>query len=279
MLLAKKNKKDPNVDHWYCERYSQWKKNMSKNQTSTSFFMLYKNFEKHLKDISSGALKLYLYYGFYAKNETGVLWHSIETVCNYFQVSEKTVNNWNRELIERGLIYRVNKDNKRNKTTYLLPLSLTLYEEQEIDMNYLNNDKFKEVFGDITAIFHLFQWRQNKIDPNKYDDPCHIAIIILNNKEQNQYTAIKLAISEDEYDITKRIDEKVTADEVIARFDSDLDLDINFDEDIQGIAVNSRYNLNNKKVLYDLINELIDEETDIQHYKKVNLISGGKEDE
>lgn len=279
MILAKKNKKDPNVEYWHAEQYKQWKKNMGKNQIGANFFMLYKNFEKHLKGISSGALKLYLYYGFYSKNETGLLWHSIETICNYFEVSEKTINNWNKELIDRGLIYRKSKENKRNKTTYLLPLSLTFFDEQDIDIKYLNNEDFKEVFGDISSIFHLFQWRQSKSDLNKYDEPYHVIVVVLKNKEKNQYTAIKLAVNEEKYDIHKKIDQKVTSEEIISRFDSDLELEIDFDKSVQGIAVSSKYNLNTRKVIYELIEELIDEETDIQHYKKVNLISGGNKDE
>ena len=84
MKLYKKENKIKNEDYWYKEKYKEWKKNMSKSQLSMNFFMLYKNFDEYLKEISSGALKLYLYYGFHSKNETGESWHSIETIRKIF---------------------------------------------------------------------------------------------------------------------------------------------------------------------------------------------------
>ena len=114
--LAKKDSSNKSIDNIYKSNYKQWKVNLEKNKTP--YFMLSKVFDKHLREITSGALKLYLYYGFHSKNDTGVSWHSIETISDYFQVSEKTINNWNKELIERGLIHRDSKDNRRNFRWY-----------------------------------------------------------------------------------------------------------------------------------------------------------------
>ena len=43
----------------------------------------------------------------------------------------KDVNNWDKELIDKGLIFRNSKDNRKNKITYLLPLSTTCFEVRD----------------------------------------------------------------------------------------------------------------------------------------------------
>lgn len=271
MKLTKKVDKETSVEHWNEEQYKQWRNNV--NQIGTNFFMLYKDFEKHLKEISSGALKLYLYYGFHAKNETGISWHSIETISEYFYVSEKTINNWNKELIERGLIYRKSKDNKRNKTTYLLPLSMTLFED--IDIDTITSKEFSCVFGQPFRIYHLFQWRKNDDVgdvKNKYDKPYHVAVIILRKlfaNDRAQFTAIELKLSKKMYELDTEINEDNVYQDIFA-FESDLVIEL--DAPIKGIAVNTKYNLKILKNMYELINELIDENTELEQYKQVKLV-------
>lgn len=268
MKLAKKNKKENSVEYWNEEQYKKWRNNAS--SVGTNFFLLYKKFENHLKEISSGALKLYLYYGFHAKNETGISWHSIETISGYFDVSEKTINNWNKELIGRGLIYRKSKDNTRNKTTYLLPLSMTLFDN--IDISIIPTEEFRFVFGEPFKIYHLFQWRKDA--GVKYDKPYHVAVIVLKKTfedSRSQFTAIEMELNNETYNLNKEIDEKNVYEDIL-KFDSDLDLDLETKVSVQGIAVNTKFNLKTFKSIYELINELLDEATDIEQYTQVKLI-------
>ena len=131
LKLAKANEPSNDKHSLMCEQYDTWRKNQDKSQLGSKFFILFKDFEDHLRDIPPGPLKLYLYYGFNSKNETGISWHSIDTIKDYFNVSEKTINNWNSELIKRGLIERESKGNSRNKTTYLLPFSMNCIKEKD----------------------------------------------------------------------------------------------------------------------------------------------------
>ncbi|KJF62421.1 hypothetical protein TZ54_15365 [Clostridioides difficile] len=144
-------------DNIYERQYKTWKSNLDKEILNGKFFILYKDFEKHLKDISSGALKLFLYYGFQSKNDTGLSYHSIERCSQYFGVSEKTINNWNKELLNRGLIYRKSKGNRLNKTTYLLPFSMNLMTIKNSEIKSLStNISFEEVFWKCYKSFSLF---------------------------------------------------------------------------------------------------------------------------
>ncbi|WP_294395614.1 helix-turn-helix domain-containing protein [uncultured Clostridium sp.] len=259
--LAKKDSSNKSIDNIYKSNYKQWKVNLEKNKTP--YFMLSKVFDKHLREITSGALKLYLYYGFHSKNDTGVSWHSIETISDYFQVSEKTINNWNKELIERGLIHRDSKDNRRNKMTYLLPLSMVLYEDIYSIEEYKG---FEIVNGKIVDVYHLFQWRKNDDvnDVDCYNVPYNLFIIVLKN-EHGRITCLKYI----DENYLNSIEGNIYSD--ICKFDSDYkfnDLVI-----VKGIAVNSKINLKKFNILYNLLNELIDENTDLDSYPKVNLVN------
>lgn len=270
--LAKKNDPSINLDEWYTNYYKTWKKNMDKSEVGSNFFILYKDFDKYLKHISPGALKLYIYYGFSSNNETGASWHGVETISNYFGVSEKTINNWNNELIENGLICRLSRDSKRNKVTYLLPLSMTLIEISEIDN--LKSHDIEDILGKKVKIYHLFQWRQSEgssKNDKKYETPYHVCIIVFEKKFKGgipRITAFECYLSEKEYDVNRKIN-KIEFSSDICRFETDLIID----DDIktQGIAVNSKFNLKNKKIMYELIEELLDSHTNIEHYEEVSL--------
>ena len=273
MKLYKKENKIKDDDYWYKEKYKEWKNNMGKNQLAMNFFMLYKNFDEYLKEISSGALKLYLYYGFHSKNETGESWHSIETISRYFEVSERTVNNWNKELIEMGLIFRNSKDNKRNKTTYLLPLSTTCFKVKNLED--LESKDFLSVFGEPVIGIHLFQFRKDSTD--NYKESYHTAFIVYEKEFSNgrqSKTAVHIEINEEDYDLRKTIDEKNFYED-ICLFESDFKLELETMKSLKfkGIAVNTKVNLKNKKELYDLVNQIIDPSTDLERYKFVNLIN------
>lgn len=265
-----KSKKGKSIDDFYIQQYSTWRNNLSTKEFEAKFFILYKDFEVHLKDISPGALKLYLFYGFNAKNETGLLWYGVESISKYFNVSEKTINNWNKELIDRGLIARESKNNRRNKTTYLLPFSLNLINLKELDL--INTEEFETVYGSQYKAFHLFQWRkESPTDDAEFVKPYHSLILVFQNNfkegSYKQYTAFHYAIPK-EYN--KVIDaENITTD--IYTFKSDFQNQY-IEVPINGVAVNAKINIKLNHVLYSLVKELIDEQTDLDCYKEVKLI-------
>ena len=272
LKLAKANEPSNDKHSLMCEQYDTWRKNQDKSQLGSKFFILFKDFEDHLRDIPPGPLKLYLYYGFNSKNETGISWHSIDTIKDYFNVSEQTINNWNSELIKRGLIERESKGNSRNKTTYLLPFSMNYIKEK--DTSRMNNDIFKAVYGFLYKAYHLFQWRKNT-QSDEYNVPYNTYVLVYERiveNAKNQYTAFEVNID----DIYKNVEisESVVKGDIL-RFYSNINLkDIGVDSElsIQGIAVNTQYDLKKKKNIYELVKELIDVETDLSQYEEVKLV-------
>ena len=84
--------------------------------------MLYKDFqEAHLKSISGGAMKLYIYLGFNTNNFTGECWISIDQIADYFGNDKRTVKSWFAELEKQKLILRIQTGYKRVANTFLLP--------------------------------------------------------------------------------------------------------------------------------------------------------------
>lgn len=102
------------------KNYTNWKNEMRDNKAP--FFLIYKSFQhEHLRDISGGALKLYLYLGFHANNFTGECWHSVESIADYFGNDKRTIQKWFKELEELNLITRIQKGYKWVANTFLLP--------------------------------------------------------------------------------------------------------------------------------------------------------------
>jgi len=107
------------------EEYSTWKKqNIEFNKP---FFQIHTDFETtFLKDISGGALKLYIYLGFRAKYMTGELWESIPTIASFFDKDIRTIANWFEELEKIGLVSRYQVGYKRSANTFLRPYGFNI---------------------------------------------------------------------------------------------------------------------------------------------------------
>jgi len=102
--------------------YARWK--AFKKESGSTFFMIYTDFkDSHLKDISGGALKLYVYLCFHVNNFTGECWHSVDSIADFFGNDPRTVKGWFAELEDRKLIIRIQKGYKRIANTFLLPYS------------------------------------------------------------------------------------------------------------------------------------------------------------
>lgn len=111
------------VDH------EHWRKDLQ--SMNKPFFMLPNDF-KHLflKDISGGALKLYLFLGFHSKYHTGESWYTNEEISYFFEKDSRTISNWFKELETAGLIFRAQKGVHMKANTFLKPYGFFINKEQ-----------------------------------------------------------------------------------------------------------------------------------------------------
>jgi hypothetical protein len=157
------------------EYYQSWK---TYNKLGKAPFMtLYNSFkDAHLKDIEGGPLKLYLYFSIHASNSYGESWHSIQRIADFFGTQTRTIDNWIKTLVDRDLIYREQKGNKSH-TTYLIPYSNTLIHHRPTKKKEDNQSLLDEIlskiqkreflYGKVTKVFHIFQWKIAKKSPDK----------------------------------------------------------------------------------------------------------------
>ncbi|MGL5749518.1 MAG: helix-turn-helix domain-containing protein [Paraclostridium sp.] len=107
------------------KNYEIWKQNGLSNN---GYFIIFDGFLENnkLKQVSGGALKLYIYLGLNSKNMTGEVWHSIPRIAKYFGKSERTINNWISELEKLSLIKRMQKELNGVSYTYIQPYELPI---------------------------------------------------------------------------------------------------------------------------------------------------------
>jgi DNA-binding transcriptional ArsR family regulator len=105
--------------------YKEWKQ---ERVNQPGWFPIFTDIKENqiLKDLSGNALRVYLYLGIHSKNDTGISWHSIKTIADYFGKSERTISNWLDELKKHGLIERMQPDRNSPAITFLRP-----YKKQE----------------------------------------------------------------------------------------------------------------------------------------------------
>ncbi len=272
-IIKPKKKKD--LSSFLKQNYSNWRD--IQEDIKGTYFILSKAFQIHLKEISSGALKLYLYYCFQSKNETGESWHSVEKIHDELGVSERSINLWNKELEERGLISRYTRGSN-NKTTYLIPLSLNIIDTSDKKCFFskadMANKDFKEVFGEVYKCYHFFQWRKDQ-ESEQYTFPYHEIVVVFIKKFEAgyyfQYSAFRLPLESSD------IISETNLDDDIALFESSEIIDDIEIKEIQGIAINSKFNIKQPKVMYDLLTQLLSAEFDQNDFETITLES--KEDE
>lgn len=154
--------------------FEQWR-NYQKN-TSQNYLLLPVEFKEYLPHIRSSAINLYLYYFYKAKNNTGESWPAVSTVAEYFGVTTKTINNWNKELVDLSLIARV--DERRSSTsTYILPISDFYYIERTLTASEFLEKRNEKKVGKLKGIFDFFQWRKSK-DDDLYNVPSNIICLL-----------------------------------------------------------------------------------------------------
>lgn len=149
----------------------QWRNwNAANKGTSFSSFSIFKEFgESHLKYLSGGACKLYIFLGLKSRS-TGESWYSVTGIAETLGVSPRTVDGWLHELEDRGLIL---KDKlKKTSICYLLPYSINML-NMKMSVDYdkgsetlskmlLRADNEKEITGSLYRIYHIFQWNDVK---------------------------------------------------------------------------------------------------------------------
>ncbi|MEL4030518.1 helix-turn-helix domain-containing protein [Caldifermentibacillus hisashii] len=125
------------------EKYSAWKNELQ--EMNKPFFMIPTDF-KHffLKDISGGALKLFLFLGFHSKYNTGESWYTVDQAASFFGKDPRTVANWFKELEDLGLIFREQKGFKMKANTFLKPFGFKFDE-----MRTGEQSDYKDVLFDV----------------------------------------------------------------------------------------------------------------------------------
>ena len=279
----KKKLEIPNDESVFLKKYHDLWRNDLKDRKE-NFLMLYKDFANFLPELTTGALKLYLFYGFSAKNETGESWYSIDTIAEKLDTTARSINTWNSELEKMELIYRL-ADSKSSKTTFLIPYTnQMIFSDLSVNdfmKDYLNNSNIKKFMGEISQIYHIFQWRKNQDGTNEeiYDEPLNLLSIELlksydfnNSKNHNKKTYFIFDLSKYNQ-FEGKIEDKYMSDSTpIFTFDEAYENKFLDDFKLQGIVVNPKINLLDKKKpqLMQVLEEL-DETIDFQHYTKVRM--------
>lgn len=102
------------------DRYQEWKK--YRREMNSPFLIIYKDFQDdHLRKISGGALKLYIFLGFNSNSFNGECWISAPEIASYFENDARTVKAWFAELEDLGLLKRIQTGFKRKANSFLQP--------------------------------------------------------------------------------------------------------------------------------------------------------------
>jgi|GEM_PF-2081648 len=159
LKLKKRAISDTNEATVISEFYQQ---SGSKNNQNFKFAKLDNNFAYYLPYLKDGAVKLYLHYAMSANNETGESWYGIQTTGNKIGATERSINNWNNELEDLGLICRMSAGRK-SKSTFLLPLTgfAKKFDYEHIDQilkkfNLFQPNEHTKIFGRFQSVTKLY---------------------------------------------------------------------------------------------------------------------------
>lgn len=137
----------------YRKDYMQWKQHSFKHLGFFPVFQPFKN-DFLLKKLSGNAFKLYVYLGLNSANNTGDTWVSIETMCQYFDKSPRTISNWIEELLKYNLIKRLQLNYNESAYTFLRPYGIQeLHEKTSQKNDFFNKDNDNDFFINLDEIF------------------------------------------------------------------------------------------------------------------------------
>lgn len=274
--LDKKGKSNSYNKNGY-ELWRDYRKDTKKN-----YIMVPTEIMNYLPHIHTQAINLYLYYFFRAKNNTGISWPSVEKTATDLSVSNRSVNYWNDELENLGLIARINK-NKSSKQTYLLPISNFYYLEKEETVASFLEKSNKKLDGELTNIFHFFQWRQDK-DTKKYTEKLNMIYLVFKRTSVSK-DGIKVndvfkivGIEPDDKDI-KNLSIDVEPNEFKHDVYKINDCSLQLSSEIQptSLAISTKLNLlstteKSMKEILKLLEALIEEYDDLDQLESVSSI-------
>lgn len=257
------------------ENYEQWRE-FSK-ESKENFYILPSGLKKYLSFFDGKALNLYLYYCLHSKNETGESWHSTKKCADSLNVTERSINNWNKILEEIGLIKRTSTD-KLSKSTFLLPISDFIVFEKRLSVDEFLKDYFKseyqrDLVGELVSIFNLYQWRKN-MESNEYTDKYNVMCLVFERNHSPSKADVSFRvrkfvfISENLIDQTLKTVANDIKDDVYRIEDKNIILEIfressitiSNDVTVENMIINTKYNLKDfhKGRILELLNHLCD---------------------
>lgn len=77
-------------------------------------------------------------------------------------MTTKTINTWNKTLVDLGMIARID-DNHLSKSTILLPLSSYYKLALDSSLKDVTESTVHEIDGNLVAVYHLFEWRKMRL--------------------------------------------------------------------------------------------------------------------
>jgi len=247
----------------YKENYFYYKN--SQKDHKNPYVILDKELYKYFPFLSNGSVKLYMLYVFQAKNETGESWHSVQSQADLLNVSKRSIDNWNNELIKLDLIARIS-NNKSSTSTFVLPVSDFSIRNNNGSMIIVDNKQDNKIDGELKYIFFLYQWysigSEEKKEMKIYSETSYIYQKEVNYHDKsirkrkiiNQATTgtVNLSISSNEVIndiyIIKNID--FIEGEYKEYFSQKKDVE-KF-----GFVISNKFNLFDKKTNLDIVSEL-----------------------
>lgn len=175
----------------FVDQHKIWKEGEKK--AIRKYYLLFNGIDKYLPFIGK-AMPLYTLYCLYSKNETGESFHGIEGLKNDLMVSDRTINNWNKQLEKLGLIKRIGGQGKSTHT-FILPtrdyIDSKFYFKWEDD-NILADIKdilikYRQIDFTECNIYHSFEWRKNA-ENSSYTVPHNALIIALTKNLNGHFT-------------------------------------------------------------------------------------------
>lgn len=195
--LDKSREEKYTAQQHFGRNYEYWRE--YRQNLKQPFAMVPSEIVNYTSEIKTKALSLYLYYCYMANNKTGKSWAAIETIAAQMDVSTKSINNWNSQLEELGLIYRVS-EGRNSKTTYVLPVSSFVHYEKVATPEQVIEYSKKEVDGELIGVFHLFQWRKEE-GTDQYVVPYNVTCLAF----QRRYLSKENPTDPKEFVITKAV--------------------------------------------------------------------------
>lgn len=221
------NKKN-NIFNEHREEYARWKNELQ--EMNKPFFMIPSDF-KHifLKEISGGALKLFLFLGFHSKYNTGESWYTNEQIASFFGKDPRTIANWFKELEDIGLIFREQKGIMMKANTFLKPYGFKLQQiETGNQSNYENvlldiEESIKVGYKPILGLVLNYLSKEEHTFLIVYQDGTEFPISYFLNFDISNLKLLRLKIKKynvpvDSYDINSSIKKSQNKKQIIYNF-------------------------------------------------------------